>query len=237
MIFPKLNYEKEIQEGDKLRLNACQSFVNAGEITDVLIQPSTGDLPISIFGNGHPENWFLDWAYDSEGEITIKVKVVTDLDEKEKEFTINVVSSEDDALLSSDNDLYPYEPTLNKYLPLGKSSFIYAHRAARDKVLAYLDEQRIWKHDNSRYTKEDLRDISDPEFKHQFKLWSLFQTLLIIFESSQVSKDDIFQEKRMEYEKEMRIHRNRASLRLDSNGDGNLDLQPRNIRTTRLIRR
>jgi hypothetical protein len=237
MIFPKLNYERIVQVEDKLRLDASMSFTTKGEeITGVRIKPSELDGFIDVFAP-HSENWFMDWAYSDAGEKLITVEVSTEDDTIEKDFIIEVVSTEDDALLSSDQDLYPYEPTINKYLPIGKSSFIYAHRAAQTKILAYLDEQRIWKHDNSRYTKDDLIAIEDPEFKNQFKMWSLFQTLLIIFESSQVSVNDVFQEKRTEYEKEMRIHRNRASLRLDSDGDGVLDIQPRNIRTTRLLRR
>lgn len=237
MIFPKLSLERIIQVDDKIRLNASQSFVTQGEVLeDVLIKPEASEDFISVF-NSNNEKWFLDWAYDVAGDKVVTVKLVTDLSEKEKEYQLEVISAEDDALLSSDNDLFPYEPTIYKYLPSGKSSFKYAHRAAQSKILAYLDEQRIWRADNSRYTKLDLVEIGGVEFKEQFRMWSIFQTLLIIFESSQVSGNDVFQEKRLEYEKEMRIHRNRASLRLDSDGDGIVDVLPRNIRTTRLVRR
>jgi hypothetical protein len=236
MIFPKLNYEKIIQVEDKLRLDASMSFTTKGElITGVRIKPSENDSFINVY-DSNQENWYMDWAYSDDGEKLITVEVSTEDDTIEKDFIIDVLSKEDDALLSCDQDIYPYEPTINKYLPIGKSSFNYAHRASQSKIIAYLDEQRIWKSDNSRYTKEDLAAFEDPEFKNQFKMWSLFQTLLIIFESSQVSVNDVFQEKRQEYEKEMRIHRNRASLRLDADGDGIID-QPRNIRTTRLYRR
>jgi hypothetical protein len=237
MIFPKLSFEKIVQVEDKLRLDASMSFTTKGEeITDVKIRPSALDSFISVF-DSNQENWFMDWAYSTDGEKTITVEVSTALDTVEKDFTLMVLSEEDDALLSSDQDLYPYEPTINKYLPMGKSSFKYAHRAAQSKILGYLDEQRIWRQDSSRYTKQDLIDIDDAEFKEQFRLWSVFQTLLIIFESSQVSANDVFQEKRLEYEKEMKVHRNRSSLRLDKDGDMKLDPLPRNIRTTRLIRR
>ena len=237
MIFPKLRYEKIIQENDKLRLDASQSFATASEtIEDVLIKPEDTESFISVF-NTDSKRWYLDWAYDEDELKVVTVRVVTDNGDKEREFSLEVISEENDALLSSDQDLFPYEPNIYRYLPQGKSSFIYAHRAAQSKILAYLDEQRIWKQNSKAYTKEDLVNVEDVEFKDQFKMWSTFQTLLIIFESAQVSTNDLFQQKRMEYEKEMRIHRNRASLRLDSNGDGKLDPIPRNIRTTTLVRR
>lgn len=238
MIFPKLSYEKIVQENDKLRLDAQYSFVTVGdEMTDILIEPMVGAGFISVFNGGNSDKWFLDWAYDLAGTFIVKVKIVTVADEKERDFTVEVITKEVDALLSNDNDLFAYEPTIKKYLPVGKSSFTYAHRAAQSKILAYLDEQRIWKNDSSRYTKQDLASFDDQEFREQFRMWSIFQTLLIIFESSQVSSNDVFQEKRIEYEKEMRIHRNRSSLRLDGNDDGTLDPVPRNIRTTRMVRR
>jgi hypothetical protein len=236
MIFPKLNYENIVQVEDKLRLSASKSFSNSGEITDVEIKPSGSDSFYSVFNMDY-DKWFLDWAYETEGDKTITVRVTDGSGSEEKDFTITVLSETDDALLSSDSDLFPYEPNIERYMPLGKSSFIYAHRAAQAKILGYLDEQRIWKDDGSRYTKEDLRDITGDEFKEQFRLWSTFQTLLTIFESSQVSSDDVFEEKKQDYEMEMKIHRNRASLRLDGDSDGVVDEQPRNIRTTRLYRR
>ena len=105
------------------------------------------------------------------------------------------------------------------------------HRASQKKILAFLDEQRIWKQNGERFTKTDIVD------KEEFRRWSMFQTLLIIFESNQVSLGDLYQEKRLEYENEMRQARNRASLRLDLDGDGEVDEVPYNIRTTRLVRR
>jgi hypothetical protein len=166
------------------------------------------------------------------------VQIVADSGNKTKTYiaAINVLDEDEDALLSSDNDLMPYEPDILNYLPKGKNSYIYVHRKAQERILAYLDEQRIWKSDNSVYTKQDLIDLG-ADIKDQFKQWSTFQSLLIIFESIQVSGGDIFQEKKLEYENLMRQARNRSSLRLDSDNDGVIDEVPYNIRSTRLIRR
>jgi hypothetical protein len=234
MIFPKLTLETTMQVDDKLRLDASLSFAtsDSGTITDVEIKPSVSDSFISVFVQDEPEKWYLDWAYEADGTVNPEVRVTTDApDNRTKTYEITVLTEEEDALFSSDNDLYPYEPDILRYLPVGKNSFIYAHRAAQKKILAYLDEQRIWKEDRSRYTKEDIAD------KEEFRRWSLFQTLLIIFESIQIASDDVFQEKRQEYENEMRQARNRSSLRLDADGDGTTDITPYNIRSTTLVRR
>ena len=69
------------------------------------------------------------------------------------------------------------------------------------------------------------------------KFWSTFETLLIIFESIQVSNNDIFEDKRNEYEQMRNQARNRSELRLDANDDGELDSVPTDIRTLRMITR
>lgn len=239
MLFPKLTFETVMQIDDKLRLDASRSFANDSEnITDVLIEPEAGNGFISVYNNGNTSKWYLDWAYETDGFKDVSVKIVADSGDKTKTYmaAINVLDEDTDALLSTDNDLYPYEPDILNYLPRGKNSYIYAHRKSQERILAYLDEQRIWKSDNSIYTKQDLIDLGS-ELQDQFKQWSTFQTLLIIFESVQVSNADIFQEKKLEYENLMRQARNRSSLRLDQDGDGVIDEVPYNIRSTRLIRR
>lgn len=237
MRFPQLSYENYLQEKDRTRLDANKSFVTKNEtITNVEIQPDTSESFISVFDIEDPTNreeeWYLDWAYETEGTKTVSVRITTDIDNSEESYSIEVVTEETDKLFSDDADLYPYEPQINRYLPLGKSSYKYAHRASQRKIIAYLDEHRIWKRDGSRYTKEDLIDIQD------FKYWSIFQTLLLIFESSQINRDDIFQEKRQEYENDMLAARSRGALRLDNNGDGEIENQEiLNMSTTRLVRR
>jgi hypothetical protein len=239
MLFPKLSFETVMQIEDKLRLDASLSFANDDEnITDVLIEPEAGNGFISVYNAGNTSKWYLNWAYETNGFKDVSVRIIADSGSKTKIYTaaINVLDESEDALLSDDNDLKPYEPDILNYLPKGKNSYIYAHRKAQERILAYLDEQRIWKADNSIYTKQDIIDLAG-EFKEQFRQWSTFQTLLIIFESIQVSGGDIFQEKKQEYENLMRQARNRSSLRLDQDGDGVIDEVPYNIRSTRLIRR
>lgn len=240
MIFPSMTFETVLQVEEKTRLDASRSFVTDDEtITDVLIQPSSGDAFISVFNGGDNEKWFLDWAYDVDEFKDVAIQIVADSGSKTKTYMagINVLTEEIDALLSTDNDILPFEPKIHRYLPRGKNSFIYAHRKAQERIVAYLDEQRIWKNDSSRYTKLDLSTVVDPEFKEQFRQWSSFETLLIIFESFQVSSGDLFQEKKLDYTTLRNSARTRSALRLDQDGDGELDITPYDIRTTRLYRR
>lgn len=237
MIFPSLQHENVVQLKDKTRFDANESFTTQDEtITNVEIQPEDMAGFFSVYDSSDPNNmnemWFLDWAYETDGEKTISVRVTTATGDKTETYTISAVTQADDKLFSNDGDLYGFEPMLKRYLPEGKNSFKYAHRAAQQKIIAYLDEQRIWKRDGAKFTKDDLINLDE------FKYWSIFQTLLIVFESSQLSRDDIFQEKREQYDQDMRNARNRGSLRLDFNGDGEqAEYEKNNNVTTRLIRR
>jgi hypothetical protein len=239
-LFPSITLETVLQVDEKTRLDASRSFVTDDEvITDILIQPSASDLFISVYNGGDTEKWVLDWAYDVDEFKDVAVQIVADSGSKIKTYMagVNVLTEEVDALLSTDNDILPFEPKIHRYLPRGKNSFIYAHRKAQERIISYLDEQRIWKDDRSRYTKLDLSTITDPEFKEQFKQWSCFETLLIIFESFQVSSGDLFQEKKLDYTALRNGARTRSALRLDQDGDGELDITPYDIRTTRMVRR
>ena len=239
MIFPSLSLETVLQVEDKTRINASRSFVNNNEIiSDVLIQPEATEAFISVF-NADSEKWFLDWAYITDGLKDVVVRVITDVTPagRDRTYQINVLTADDDTLFSSDSDLLPWETDILNYLPKGKNSYLYAHRKAQDIIIAYLDEQRYWKQDGSRITKQDIAAITDNEVRKQFTEWSTFQTLLIIFESIQVSNNDIFESKRIKYEALRNSARSRSALRLDLDGDSQLDQNPYDIRTLRMIRR
>ena len=237
MIFPSLTLEKVLQINDKTRFDASRSFVNSGEtVTDIEIKPDTLELYISVF-NSDSDKWYLDWAYETDGTKTITVKITTDTSVKERSYSIDVLTVLEDSLFSSDSDLIPYETDVLNYLPKGKNSYLYAHRKSQEIIIAYLDEQRIWNNDGSRITKEQIAAITDNEIRTQFNQWSTFQTLLIIFESIQVSNADIFQEKKLEYQTMRDSARKRSALRLDLNKDDVIDDVPYDIRTLKMVRR
>lgn len=59
MIFPILNLEAKVQEGDKTRLDATQTFAVGGdEITLIEITPAKGENAIDVTADK-----YLDWAY------------------------------------------------------------------------------------------------------------------------------------------------------------------------------
>ena len=104
-----------------------------------------------------------------------------------------------------------------------------------------MDEQRIWHSDGSRYSKSDISSLGSQDSKilEQFKQWSTFETLGIIFESIQVGPEDIFQEKRSEYKMMRDSARKRGALKLDFNKDGvpDEDYEKLALTFTKLVRR
>ena len=239
MIFPKLTLETVLQTEDKTRLNASMSFISnsVDTVTDVLIKPEASESFITVF-NSDSDKWYLDWAYVTGGAKTVTVKVITDApSEREVTYDTHVYTKSEDSLFSGDSDLIGYEPDILNYLPKGKNSYLYAHRKAQDIIIAYLDEQRIWNEDGSRITKEEIAAITDDEIRDQFKQWSTYETLLIIFNSIQVSNDDIFEEKKKYYATLRKGSRNRSALRLDRDKDTVLDTTAYDIRTIRMLRR
>ena len=237
MIFPKLTLETTLQVEDKTRLNASMSFISDANVTDVLIQPEASESFISVYDTDS-DKWFLDWAYTTDGIKTVIVRVETDApSSRDVSYSVDVLSKADDSLFSGDSDLIGYEPDILNYLPRGKNSYLYAHRKAQEVIIAYLDEQRIWNEDSSRISKQQIAAISDDEIREQFKQWSTFQTLLIIFNSIQVSNDDIFEDKKRHYEALRDSARSRSALRLDRDKDSVIDAGAYDIRTIRMLRR
>lgn len=232
MIFPKLSMEPVLQVNDKTRIKANLSFVSADEtaITNVEIEPDAGAGYISVFNSGNTDKWYLDWSYSTNGDKTVSVRVTNDGGSDIATGTISVLSEAEDYLFSKDEDLLQHEQNILEYVPKGRNSWLDKHRAAQDIILAYLDEQRIWRRDGSRYEKADVIDILE------VNEWSKYLTLKLIFRSLQVSVDDIFALKALEYEELEKSARSRGALRLDHNQDGEID-KPRDKVTTWLVRR
>lgn len=64
-LFALLDFEGEVQSGDKTRLNASKSFASKGasEITSLTIKPDLNESAIDVFGPANPNDWTLDWVY------------------------------------------------------------------------------------------------------------------------------------------------------------------------------
>jgi hypothetical protein len=89
----------------------------------------------------------------------------------------------------------------------------------------------VWQRDGSRYTAADLIDIQD------FKEWSKYLTLQIIFESLSNAVDDVFSRKAEKYSSMATKAKNRGVLRLDYNDNDEIDdFEKTDLRTGLLFR-
>lgn len=210
-IFGKLEIEKVVQVNDKTRLNGDKSFVSTGEaaISLLEIEPSAGAGFIDV-----TSKQYLDWQYDTPGDITISLRITTDSTPITIISTISVLSEADDKLFSDDSEIMPYEPQVLEWVRSGRNSFKDVHRASQDRILKYLDENKFWDINGDPLTKAAIIDINEVND------WSKFMTLKLIFEGLSNATDDIFHEKSLRYRDLERTARDRAVLRVDTNGDG-----------------
>lgn len=229
MIFPHLVLESTVQTNDKTRLDGTKSFVSADEaaITLLEIEPeaSAGYVDVTSLK-------YLDWQYSTAGSKTVTIRITTDGSPVTATGTVLVVTPSTDALFSSDAELVEHEGDILNYVRPGRNSFLDKHRAAQDRILGWLDEHRIWDNDDNRLTKAAVVNVSEVND------WSKFLTLQIIFEGLSNAVDDVFKEKSKTYERLAESARNRATFRLDFDGDGTQEAnEVLDVRSTRLLRR
>lgn len=228
MIFPTLELEQTLQVDDRTRLDATKSYITPDEnaITLIEIEPEAGSGFIDVTSSR-----YLDWQYSTDGSKSVTVRITTDGAPVTFSKTLPVLSVADDRLFSSDSELLPYEPNLLEWVREGRNSFLDVHRAAQDRILSWLDENRIWDEQGDRLTKEDITDLEEVND------WSKFMTLRLIFEGLSNALDDIFHEKALRYMEMESKARNRAALRLDRDNDGETDVIKTDLRSMGLYRR
>jgi hypothetical protein len=228
MIFPNLKLESIVQVDDKTRLDGQESYITNDEaaITLIEIEPETAAGFIDV-----TEDKYLDYQYATSGDKTVSIRITTDGAPTTITKQIVVISEVDDKLFSKDSDLVTHEPDILEYVREGRNSFLDVHRMAQTRIVAWLDEHRIWKTDNSKLTKDDLTDLEE------FSQWSKFLVLRYIYEGLSNATDDIFWEKRNRYMSLEEAARNRGALRLDRDGDGETDTTLVNMRSLNLVRR
>lgn len=227
-IFPHLEIESFVQVNDRTRLSGLKSFVSADEaaISLLEIRPTTAGSFIDVTADK-----YLDWAYSTDGTETVAVRVTTDGAPVTYTKDIEILTELDDHLFSTDAELVPHEPNILNFVRAGRNSFIDVHRTAQDRILTELDERKIWDINGDRLTKEDIVDIEEVND------WSKYLTLRLIFEGLSNATDDIYSQKAQKYRSMEQSASERASLRLDRDGDGNTDATPYELRSARLIRR
>lgn len=214
-IFIKSINEAVVQVKDKTRIDVSGIFTQGVTITDVTIKPETSESAISVY-NADSSKWYLDWAYSTAGNKTITVTATDGVTPESETYNIEILSKDDDNLYSSDAELYQIESELKKYLPVGKNSYLYAHREAQQRILSYLDRKRIWNEDGSVLNKDQL-NLSD------VKRWSIYETLLIIYEDLVVQVGDKFKDKVLKYTELRNIERDRGAVRIDLDSNGTID--------------
>lgn len=227
-IFPNLILEETVQVDDKTRLDGTKSFVSSDEaaITLVRIKPEATGSYVTVTSDK-----YLDWSYSSSytGEQTVEIEITTDGGAETFTKTLTVVTAATDDLWSSDADLVQHEPEIMNYTPEGKSSFLNIHRLAQTRILAWLDERKIWDNDGNRLTSADVDGTDMNE-------WSKYLALAYINEGLSNALDDIFFEKASRYRDLAERAASRAVLRLDLDNDGTKDEKVNNF-TGLLLRR
>ncbi len=130
---------------------------------------------------------------------------------------LKLFSKDGDNLFSNDSDLVQHEPDILKYLPDGKSSYKYAHRRSQELILKFLDEKGYTDIYKDKLLIDAIVDVDE------VREWSIFLTLRLIYQGIKNATDDVFSEKVKDYHSEEKVARNRAILRLDIDGDGDVD--------------
>ncbi len=221
MIFPKIECDLVVQVNDKFRINASKSYVPKGglAIVKVEIEPEAGAGYIDVTGASpiNSKNWFLDWEYATDGSKVVSLKVTTNLVgpvEQIVTLTVNCLLASEDKLLSDDSDLVAIESDILKYVPDGRSSFNYVHRESQNEILDWLFTNGYMKADTTPYTIDDIINVSE------FKFWSKYSTLRLLYEDFSKAPDDVFMQKAKRYENMAHTWRHKSVLHIDANGDG-----------------
>jgi hypothetical protein len=209
MIFGKINLEKIVQVNDKTRLNCVSSYtINEADISLVRIKPEDSESFYSVTSTK-----YLDWSYATAGDKTITLEITTDGAPQTFTKTLTIISEEDDRLFSSDSDIIPHEDDILNYVIAGRDSFLDKHRIAQERIMTYLNDQRIWDSLGNKLTPSAIMNVDE------VRDWSKFLTLSIIFNSISNQAKDIFSLKAKKYEEMANSARSTAVLRLDKNDD------------------
>jgi len=216
--FPQLFTELLARVDDSIRLDATHSFASNEVITNVEIETAAAAGFVSVFNAGDSRLWYLDFAYSTAGTKVVSTRVTSSAGSTTSFKNIEIKVAADDIVLSDDNDLFNHEPQIINWLPAGKTSWLYVHRLAKDIVLNDLAERRVFNSEGKRLTIANLVD------KIEFKEWSKFETLALVFESLSNQVGDIFAEKAVKYGKLRDNAKSLSTLRYDVDGDGETDM-------------
>lgn len=232
MLFPVINSDDYVQINDQFRIDVSKSYI-AGSTADfdsILVYP---EGPSGIFTDVYIEDedeWFLDWQYSASGIFDVTVVCFdTDANSATGTLAVSGVTPDQDYLYSDDDDLRQYETDIMKWLPVGRASYKYVHRAAQKVIMEYLDRNGYTNSYHEKYVKTDIIDRTET------REWSQFIALRMIFDNLSNSNDDIFFRKARYYAGLETKAESRFILRIDTNKDGNADYEGIHISSGSLI--
>ena len=213
-IFIQIETDAIVQVGDKVRINASRSFLSPDEaaITLFEIQPNAAAAFYDVTANQ-----YLDWVYTAAAVQTVTVRITTDGSPTSGTATLTSITSATDNLFSTDADLKAHEDDVLSFLAAGRSSYKYLHRRAQTLILAHLDKEGRVDLNRQKYTKASFVDVEEG------KEWSTFLVLRLLFAGISNAVDDEYARKSKDYEGKEAFYRDRVVLRLDVDGDGDVD--------------
>ena len=212
MIFGVIKNESIVQVSDQTRIDVSKSYVvnEASAITLIRVKPELSASYVDVTSSK-----YLDWQYVADGEKTITLEITTDGVPAEFTKVLSVLTIEDDYLFSNDEDLVDIEDDILNYVRAGRNSYLDKHRVAQKHIMTYLNDQRIWDTKGQKLGKKAVLKIDE------VREWSKFMTLHLIYFSISNQTDDVFMVKADIYKKKFLDFRKSATLRLDTDGSGN----------------
>lgn len=217
-IFGNLDLEDVVQVDDKTRLDATRSFISKDEaaVTLVEIEPEGSAGYVDVTGSSSAD-WYLDWAYATDGAKTVSVRITTDGSPSTSTATLTVNSVVDDALFSDDRDLVALESNILKWVRAGRNSFLDYHRKAQTLILDHISEIGVRDSDQNKIVAADFIDVQE------VRKWSENLTLRLIFQDLSNSSNDFFGLKSDYYMGREKEAMNKSVLALDLDSDGTLN--------------
>ncbi len=236
-VFADIEIEPIVQVNDRTRLNAGKSFAtqDIGLVTKVEIDPGTGSfIDVTPTSATDSSLWYMDYQFSTAGTKTVRSRITAgaSVTVASVSKTLEAVLEATDALFSTDADLASAESDVLKYVEPGRNTFKNIHRAAQYEIIRFLDEKGYVDASGLPLTVAAVID------NNEVALWSKFMVLRMIFEDLSNSSEDVFAKKAEAYEAREISHRNKALLRLDVDGDGEVSPgEGVSIQTGNLFRR
>lgn len=239
MIFPLIEAEPIVQVNDKTRINAAKSFISKDEtaVTLVEIEPEAGSGFITVTGAApiNPKNWYLDWAYATDGVKVATLRITTSGVPVTFTKSITVITEAADKLWSNDSDLQVLEPDIMSWVRPGRSSYLDYHRMAQVRILEWLDNLKVWDINGAKFTKDNIDiAIAYDDLKRIATYWALE----LIYSGLSNKPDDVFSKNASDAKKTRKeLCGDRSRIRVDYNKDGtttaNEVYQMKSMRLTR----